>query len=61
MDHEIGTIAPGRRADLVAVAGGVYKFDDLGARVRFVYKDGVRVADHTAQPFTEPSAVSASR
>jgi imidazolonepropionase-like amidohydrolase len=60
MDHEIGTIVPGRRADLVAVAGDVYKFDDLGARVRFVYKDGVRVADRSAEPDTD-SPVNASR
>jgi imidazolonepropionase-like amidohydrolase len=41
---ELGTIAPGKRADLVLVEGDVPPLDDLRARVRGVWQDGVRVA-----------------
>ncbi|MFJ9542834.1 amidohydrolase family protein [Streptomyces sp. NPDC101225] len=35
-----GTLSPGRRADLVVVAGDPYDFDGLKKRVRAVYQDG---------------------
>lgn len=43
LESEIGTLAPGKRADLVAVAGD--PLEDVGAfgRVAFVMKDGVVV------------------
>lgn len=37
---QLGTIAPGKRADLVVVEGDPYAFDDLLARIRAVYQDG---------------------
>jgi imidazolonepropionase-like amidohydrolase len=41
LEHEIGTLRPGRRADLLLVEGN--PLEDLAAlrRVRAVYKDGV--------------------
>ena len=41
---DLGLLEPGRRADVVAVEGDPWSFDDLGSRVRQVWKDGVAVA-----------------
>ena len=38
---DIGLIEAGRRADVVAIEGDPWAFDDLGSRVRRVWKDGV--------------------
>ncbi|NUS01463.1 MAG: amidohydrolase family protein, partial [Nonomuraea sp.] len=35
-----GTVAPGKRADLVVVDGDPYDFDGLKERIRAVYQDG---------------------
>jgi imidazolonepropionase-like amidohydrolase len=43
VDRDLGTIEPGRLADLVLVAGDPYDFHDLGGRVREVWKAGARV------------------
>jgi imidazolonepropionase-like amidohydrolase len=43
VDGELGTIAPGKRADLVLVDGDPFDFDNLPGAVREVWKDGVRV------------------
>jgi imidazolonepropionase-like amidohydrolase len=40
---ELGTLEPGKRADVVVVSGDPYAFDDLASRVEAVYQDGVRV------------------
>ncbi len=40
LDDELGTIEPGKRADLVVVDGDPFVFDDLRARIRAVYQDG---------------------
>jgi imidazolonepropionase-like amidohydrolase len=40
---ELGTLAPGKRADVVVVDGDPLVFDDISERIRSVYKDGVRV------------------
>jgi imidazolonepropionase-like amidohydrolase len=40
---ELGRLAPGYRADLVLVDGGIADLGDLGARIREVWQDGVRV------------------
>ena len=43
LQAELGTIEPGKRADLVVVDGDPYDFEKLADRVEAVYKDGVRV------------------
>ena len=53
VDGRVGTLAPGKRADLIAVEGD--PLADIGAldRVRLVMKDGViynNLADHRADP-----------
>jgi imidazolonepropionase-like amidohydrolase len=40
---ELGTLAPGYRADLVVVDGDAYDLEGLAGNVRQVWKDGVRV------------------
>jgi imidazolonepropionase-like amidohydrolase len=37
---ELGTVEPGKRADLVIVEGDPYDFTDLAARIPAVYQDG---------------------
>ena len=44
LQDELGTLAPGKRADVVVVDGDPFEFDKLPGRIRSVYKDGVRVA-----------------
>jgi imidazolonepropionase-like amidohydrolase len=39
----VGTLTPGRRADLLLVSGDPYDFTDLRSRVHSVYQDGRRV------------------
>ena len=41
---ELGTIEPGKRADLVVVEGDPFEFGDLGERIRAVYQDGRQVS-----------------
>jgi imidazolonepropionase-like amidohydrolase len=43
LQDELGTLAPGKRADLVLVEGDPFEFGTLPERIRAVYKDGVRV------------------
>jgi imidazolonepropionase-like amidohydrolase len=40
LEHELGTIEPGKRADLVVVSGDPFDFTDLSSRIERVYKDG---------------------
>ena len=44
LDEELGTIEPGKRADLVVVDGDALDVVTLAERVSSVYKDGVQVA-----------------
>jgi imidazolonepropionase-like amidohydrolase len=44
ISDEVGTIAPGKRADLVVVSGDPFNFEKLSNRIEAVYKDGVRAA-----------------
>jgi imidazolonepropionase-like amidohydrolase len=44
LEAELGTIDPGKRADLVVVDGDPFEFDKLPDRIEAVYKDGTRVA-----------------
>jgi imidazolonepropionase-like amidohydrolase len=41
LDEELGTLEPGKRADVVVVQGDA--LDGLSGRVRSVWKDGVQV------------------
>jgi len=40
VEDELGSIEPGKKADLVVVDGDPFDYADLGARVRAVYQDG---------------------
>ena len=44
LDAELGTIEPGKRADLVVVDGDPFDYEKLADRIEAVIKDGVRVA-----------------
>jgi imidazolonepropionase-like amidohydrolase len=44
IDDELGTLEPGKRADVVVLGGSVSDLVDLGERVRAVYQDGILVA-----------------
>jgi imidazolonepropionase-like amidohydrolase len=41
--EELGTIEPGKRADLVIVDGDPYDFDGLAGRIAGVWQDGREV------------------
>ena len=41
---DLGTLAPGKRADIVVLDGDPFDFDDMRKRVTGVWKDGVPVA-----------------
>jgi imidazolonepropionase-like amidohydrolase len=43
LQDELGTLEPGKRADVVVLEGDPFDFEKLPERVRTVYKDGVRV------------------
>ena len=43
LDDELGTIEPGKRADVVVVDGDPFDFATLKDRIEQVWKDGVRV------------------
>jgi imidazolonepropionase-like amidohydrolase len=49
MSSELGTIEPGKRADLVVVAGDPFDFGDLSERIERVYQDGRLVAGGAAE------------
>jgi len=44
LQDELGTLEPGKRADVVVLEGDPFDFEKLPNRVRTVFKDGVRVA-----------------
>jgi len=50
LQDELGTIEPGKRADLVVLDGDPLVFDDYETRIEQVWKDGARVV-----PFTAPA------
>jgi imidazolonepropionase-like amidohydrolase len=43
LSDELGTLEPGKRADVVALEGDPFDFEKLPERIRAVYKDGARV------------------
>ncbi|MBD0328763.1 MAG: amidohydrolase family protein [Thermoleophilia bacterium] len=54
LEHELGTIEPGKRADLVVVDGDPFDFATLRERILAVYKDGELVSPAAA---ASPAAV----
>jgi imidazolonepropionase-like amidohydrolase len=50
LDRELGTLEPGKRADLVVVAGDPFDLSDLSSRIERVYKDGALVVEAVATP-----------
>jgi imidazolonepropionase-like amidohydrolase len=50
LDGELGSIEPGKRADLVVVAGDPFDFRDLAERIESVYQDGRLVAGAAPEP-----------
>jgi imidazolonepropionase-like amidohydrolase len=44
LEEELGTLEPGKRADLVVIGGDPLDVAELGDRVESVYQDGVRVS-----------------
>jgi imidazolonepropionase-like amidohydrolase len=50
LEHELGTLEPGKRADLVVVAGDALDFSELPSRIERVYKDGDLVVEAAAEP-----------
>jgi imidazolonepropionase-like amidohydrolase len=44
LEDELGTIEPGKRADLVVVDGDPFDFSDLSERIEAVYQDGALVS-----------------
>ena len=44
LGDELGSLEPGKQADLVAIEGDPFAFGDLGERIRAVYQDGRLVA-----------------
>jgi imidazolonepropionase-like amidohydrolase len=43
LQNELGTLEPGKRADVVVADGDPFAFDTLPERIEAVYKDGVRL------------------
>jgi imidazolonepropionase-like amidohydrolase len=43
LSDELGTLEPGKRADIVVVGGDAFEFSTLKERVEQVWKDGVQV------------------
>jgi imidazolonepropionase-like amidohydrolase len=43
LESELGTLEPGKRADVVVLEGDPFDFEKLPDRIRSVYKDGIRV------------------
>ncbi len=50
LEGELGTIEPGKRADLVVVSGDPFDFGDLAGRIERVYQDGRLVVGAAPEP-----------
>ncbi len=50
LEGELGTIEPGKRADLVVVSGDPFDFRDLAGRIERVYQDGRLVVGAAPEP-----------
>ncbi|HYT79411.1 MAG TPA: amidohydrolase family protein [Actinomycetota bacterium] len=49
VQDELGSLEPGKRADLVIVEGDVFDLKTLPERIEVVYRDGDRVIDRTGK------------
>jgi len=47
VEAELGTLEPGKRADIVVVAGDALEVDKLPERIEAVWMDGEQVVDHS--------------
>ena len=56
LDRELGTLEPGKRADVVVVDGDPFDFPTLRERIVAVYQDGVPVVEREAAPAAVPAA-----
>jgi len=54
MSRSLGTIEPGKRADLVVVSGDPFDFSDLAGRIERVYQDGRLVVEGSSQQVAVP-------
>jgi imidazolonepropionase-like amidohydrolase len=54
MSRSLGTIEPGKRADLVVVSGDPFDFSDLAARIERVYQDGRLVVEGSSEQVAVP-------
>ena len=52
LERELGSIEPGKRADLVVVSGDPFDFSDLAGRIERVYQNGRLVAGAAPEPVT---------
>ena len=50
LSRTLGTIEPGKGADLVVVSGDPFDFSDLASRIERVYQEGVLVAGAAPEP-----------
>ena len=50
LERELGTLEPGKRADLVVVAGDALDFTNLETRIERVYKDGELTVEASVEP-----------
>jgi len=50
LSSELGTIEPGKRADLVVVSGDPFDFSDLAGRIERVYQDGRLLVEDAPEP-----------
>ncbi len=48
LDRDLGTIEPGKRADLVVIDGDPFEFGTLPERIAAVYQDGRLVASRAS-------------
>jgi imidazolonepropionase-like amidohydrolase len=55
LEGELGTLEPGKRADLVVVAGDALDLTGLESRIERVYKDGELVVEAAAEPSPVPA------
>jgi imidazolonepropionase-like amidohydrolase len=47
LENELGSIEPGKRADVVVVEGDPFDLKTLAERIEVVYKDGERIVDRS--------------